>query len=73
MRPEEETRAEAAEGREEDVTLPEGCILCGGPLALRVRDGTARTYCGVCRWISRPHMRRAGGAIHVVHPAGGLA
>jgi hypothetical protein len=65
------TRA-AVEGHG-DVTLPEGCILCGGPLALRVREGTARTYCAACHWISHPHMRRAGGAIHVVHPAGGHA
>jgi hypothetical protein len=65
------TRA-AAEGNG-DVTLPAGCILCGGPLAMRVRDGAASTYCGACHWISRPHMRRSGGAIHVVHPAGGIA
>jgi hypothetical protein len=63
----------AATDEQGDVTLPEGCILCGGPLALRVREGTARTYCARCRWISRPHMRREDGAIHVVHPAGGVA
>jgi hypothetical protein len=56
-----------------DVTLPEGCILCGGPLALRVREGTARTFCASCRWISAPHMRREGGSVHVIHPAGGVA
>jgi hypothetical protein len=68
-----EATQHSAAGEQGDVTLPEGCILCGGPLALRFRAGTARTYCRSCRWISAPHMRRAGDAIHVVHPAGGLA
>jgi hypothetical protein len=57
----------------EDIELPNGCILCGGPLALRLRHGSARTFCAHCRWISRPHMRRENGAVHVIHPAGGRA
>jgi hypothetical protein len=57
-----------------DVELDEGCILCGGPLELRVSASGACTYCRACRWISRPAMRRDdAGNVHVVHPAGGQA
>jgi hypothetical protein len=57
----------------EDIELPNGCILCGGPLAMRLRNGAAGTFCASCRWISHPHMKREDGAVHVIHPAGGLA
>jgi hypothetical protein len=53
-----------------DFSLEEGCLLCGGDLAVRLTAGGARTYCGACRWISRPHMRREGDGLHVLHPAG---
>jgi hypothetical protein len=56
-----------------DLKLPNGCILCGGDLDVRVSDGEARSFCARCRWISRPHMQRHADGIHVVHPAGGLA
>jgi hypothetical protein len=72
MRREPGQETSPAEGYE-DVVLQNGCILCGGALALRLRNGTARTYCASCRWISSPHMRREDGAVHVIHPAGGLA
>ena len=67
------TREPATTVANEDVRLPGGCILCGGDLALRVRLGTARTFCERCRWISRPHMERHEHGIHIVHPAGGIA
>ncbi len=56
-----------------DLRLPNGCILCGGELAVRVSGGTARSVCQRCRWISKPHMHREDDGIHVVHPAAGLA
>jgi hypothetical protein len=56
-----------------DFSLEGGCILCGGALEVRVTPGEARTVCLTCRWISRPHMRREGDGIHVVHPAGLMA
>jgi len=40
-----------------DFTLPEGCLLCGGELAVRATPSGAHTYCGHCHWISHPHMR----------------
>jgi hypothetical protein len=56
-----------------DLRLPNGCILCGGDLEVRVTEGAARSFCARCRWISRPHMQRHEDGIHIVHPAGGLA
>ena len=56
-----------------DLRLPNGCLLCGGDLDLRVTDGAARSFCGHCHWISRPHMQRHEDGIHIVHPAGGIA
>ncbi|WP_242341156.1 MULTISPECIES: hypothetical protein [Anaeromyxobacter] len=56
-----------------DLRLPNGCLLCGGDLDVRVTDGEARSFCGRCRWISRPHMQRQEDGIHIVHPAGGIA
>jgi len=56
-----------------DVTIPEGCLLCGGELQVRFTpDGTA-SYCQACRWISRPHVHRENGSVFMAHPAGGLA
>ncbi len=57
-----------------DLSLSEGCILCGGDLDVRITpSGAAASVCVSCRWISRPHMKREDGAVHVIHPAGGLA
>jgi hypothetical protein len=61
-------RAHEADSR--DFSLDEGCILCGGDLQVRVTPSGARTVCVPCRWISRPHMRREGDGVHVIHPAG---
>jgi len=53
-----------------DVSLPGGCILCGGDLALRVTPGGARTVCVPCRWISSPDVERGEeNAIQILHPA----
>lgn len=70
-----EPRNPAAENDDvlDDVRIPGGCILCGGDLSLRVRLGTARTFCEHCRWISRPQMHRHEHGIEVIHPAAGLA
>jgi len=53
-----------------DFSLEGGCILCGGDLQVRVTAEGARTLCMSCRWISRPHMRKSGDGVHVIHPAG---
>jgi hypothetical protein len=55
------------------VRLPNGCLLCGGELHVRIGDGSAASVCMRCRWISHPHMQRHEDGVHVVHPAGGTA
>ncbi len=69
----EDTETTAEPGPDHDITIPGGCLMCGGDLAVRVDDGEAASYCPSCHWISRPHLKRVDGAIHVIHPAGGLA
>lgn len=66
------THGTAGEGFR-DLDLPGGCILCGGDLAVRIGEAGAASFCPSCRWISRPHMRRHGGGVQVIHPAGGVA
>lgn len=56
-----------------DFSLDHGCLLCGGALAVKLTPGRARTVCIPCRWISRPHLKRGEGGVHVVHPAGLVA
>ena len=56
-----------------DIRIPEGCILCGGDLVVRLTPDGAGSVCLSCHWISRPHMTREDGTVHVVHPAAGLA
>jgi hypothetical protein len=68
MKAEPETTYEDADTR--DISLPGGCILCGGDLDVRLAEGTAASVCMKCHWISRPHMKREDGAVHVIHPAG---
>jgi len=57
-----------AEREFEDVSLPGGCILCAGDLALRITASGAQTVCTACRWISRASVRREGKNVHIVHP-----
>lgn len=73
MKVSEDVDATLEPERARDITIPGGCLLCGGDLAVRVDDGDAASYCPACRWISRPHLKRVEGSIHVIHPAGGLA
>jgi hypothetical protein len=63
-----ETERTAA--KTQDVSLPGGCLLCGGDLALRITETGAQTFCPACRWISRAvvHRDRDGQTVHIVHP-----
>ncbi|BDG03953.1 hypothetical protein [Anaeromyxobacter oryzae] len=71
MKAELDTTVEDTDTR--DISLPGGCILCGGDLDVRLSAGSAASVCTRCHWISRPHMKREDGAVHVIHPAGLLA
>jgi hypothetical protein len=62
------TRPDQTTDAPRDLRLPGGCLLCGGDLELRIGAGTARSWCGRCRWMSRPHLSRDDEGIHLVHP-----
>jgi len=59
------------EGETADFTLPKGCPLCGGELAVRLTPGTGYSYCGTCHWISRSHIAVGPDSVRVGHPPGG--
>jgi hypothetical protein len=56
-----------------DISVPEGCPLCGGVLDLRVTSSSAFTYCGHCHWISRSVVSVGPNSLEVGHPPGGMA
>jgi hypothetical protein len=56
-----------------DVAIPEGCILCGGDLAVRFNGARAVSFCPRCNWLSHPHVRRENGNVYMMHPAAGHA
>lgn len=37
-----------------EFTLPEGCLVCGGDLPIRVTAAGAYAVCKSCGWFSRP-------------------
>lgn len=65
--------AEANTETPRDLTLPEGCMLCGGELVIRLSPAGAASVCKACRWISRPHFTGDGSSVQLSHPAGGIA
>ncbi|HVP67650.1 MAG TPA: hypothetical protein VMT17_10355 [Anaeromyxobacteraceae bacterium] len=56
-----------------EFTVDGGCVVCGGPMAVRVTPGAARGYCPRCAWISRPLVWQAGGGLAIAHPPLALA
>ena len=56
-----------------DISVPEGCPLCGGPLDLRVTSSSAYSYCNHCHWISRSVVSVGPNSLEVAHPPGGIA
>jgi len=55
-----------------DFTLPTGCPLCGGELAVRLTPGTSYSVCAHCMWISRSHVAVGPNSVRVGHPPGGV-
>lgn len=60
------------QGEIADFTLPTGCPLCGGELAVRMTPGTSYSYCAHCHWLSRSHVDVGQNSVRVGHPPGGL-
>ncbi len=60
------------QGEAADFTLPTGCPLCGGELAVRMTPGISYSYCAHCHWLSRSHVAVGPDSVRVGHPPGGL-
>jgi hypothetical protein len=56
-----------------DISVPEGCPLCAGPLDLRVTANTAYSFCNHCHWISRSVVSMGPNSLELAHPPGGIA
>jgi hypothetical protein len=56
-----------------DFELPEGCLLCSGPLAVRVTPGGSGSCCVPCRWLARPSVELSGDSVQVSYPTTGEA
>jgi hypothetical protein len=48
-----------------EFTLDEGCLLCGGAVAIRATPSGAHSYCPKCHWLSRPKMRVRGNGLEL--------
>lgn len=59
------------QGEIADFTLPTGCPLCGGELAVRMTPGTSYSYCAHCHWLSRSHVAVGTNSVRVEHPPAG--
>jgi|GEM_PF-4115664 len=51
-----------------DWTIVAGCPACGGALDIRRRPGSARSYCGSCKFVGRPSIGVSAFGIQVKHP-----
>jgi hypothetical protein len=61
MNPTPESRGE----RFTEFTLPEGCLMCGGAVAIRATPSGASSYCGHCHWLSHPQVRVLGNGLEI--------
>jgi hypothetical protein len=62
------TRQEAPGEEARDFRLDGGCVVCGGPIDVRVLPGSVRAYCAPCGWISRPLLWQSSGQVAIAHP-----
>lgn len=51
-----------------DLSLPEGCPTCGGPVSVRVRPMAAGAFCGACHRSWRPKVKMTPQGIMLMHP-----
>ena len=56
-----------------EMTLPGGCLVCGGDVRLRISPHAARTVCAHCEWIGYPEVKRVKGGLHVNYTPTGHA
>lgn len=50
-----------------EFSIPQGCLICGGELDVRIAPGTARSYCKHCRWVSKPEVKLEKDGVKVGH------
>jgi hypothetical protein len=62
------TRQEASGEEPREFKLAGGCVVCGGPIDVRVTPGSVRAYCAPCGWISRPLLWQSNGQVGIAHP-----
>ncbi len=63
----------AAEHAVAELELPTGCVVCGGPLAVRITPNGARGCCVRCRYLPALQIEQVGDQLRVVHGAAGTA
>jgi hypothetical protein len=56
-----------------EFTLPEGCVLCGSDLHVRVTESGATSVCPSCTWIAKPQVRLTHNGLKVTYLPGGTA
>ncbi len=56
-----------------DFTIPEGCMLCGGDLPVRVTAAGAQSVCKRCGWFARPKLTVTHDGFQVSYAAEGTA
>ncbi len=39
-----------------DFTIPEGCLLCGADLPVRITPAGAQSVCKRCAWFAKPQV-----------------
>ena len=56
-----------------DIELPNGCVVCGGPVSVRVTQGTTYSVCVPCRWVARAAVSFRPGGIEVMYTTTAVA
>jgi hypothetical protein len=56
-----------------DLELPGGCLLCGGPVSVRVSPNGTYSVCVPCRWLARASVSFRPGGIDVMFATVGAA
>lgn len=50
-----------------ELTLPDACMTCGGPVQLRVSPDGVRIYCARCHTIGKATVQLQAGALVLAH------
>ncbi len=60
-------------GDSADFELPRACLLCQGPLAVRVTPAGAASVCLSCVWIDHPSVQMDGRSLQIAFGPAALA